>query len=310
MRTNLSAPSISRTRFRATCASALAATRERFVAMVDPESIAVHGVDFSSAPRRGKPIVVASGVLRLSGKSVQVRTLHAFPDLVGYESWLAQTGPGVTGFDLPFGLPREFVVAQGWPLRWTECIGTFTDFSREQLRDRSKSFCDSRPVGSKFAHRQTDRFAGSSPSMKWVNPPVAWMMHAGVPPILNARFTIPGMLTQDPSRLALEAYPGLLARSVTRASYKSDSRAKQTDTRRDERQRIVRALQQGSTEPGLKTVLATGLTDALIDDGSGDRLDAVLCLVQAAWAVLRSEHDFGLVCGFDPLEGWIAGAGV
>lgn len=303
-------PSISRTRFRATSARALAAIHQRFTARIDSEAITVHGVDFSSAPRRAKPIMVASGLLRLSDARLDVQTLQALPELTGFESWLARTGAGVTGLDLPFGLPREFVVAQDWPLQWTDCIRTFAGFSREQLRERFKSFCDSRPAGAKFAHRQTDRFAGSSPSMKWVNPPVAWMMHAGVPPVVAAGLTIPGMLAQDPGRLALEAYPGLLARSVTRASYKSDSRAKQTDDRRAERQRIVCAVLQGKTRPGLNTRFATGMADALVDDASGDRLDAVLCLVQAAWGVSRREQDFGLACGFDPLEGWITGAGV
>ncbi|MFN5157410.1 MAG: DUF429 domain-containing protein, partial [Betaproteobacteria bacterium] len=39
----------------------------------------------------------------------------------------------------------------------------------------------------------------------------------------------------------------------------------------------------------------------------GDRLDAVLCLVQAAWAAERPRH--GLPEGVDPVEGWIATAG-
>ena len=38
----------------------------------------------------------------------------------------------------------------------------------------------------------------------------------------------------------------------------------------------------------------------------GDRLDAVLCLMQAAWASQRPGH--GLPAGVDPLEGWIVSA--
>ena len=37
-----------------------------------------------------------------------------------------------------------------------------------------------------------------------------------------------------------------------------------------------------------------------------DRLDAVLCLVQAAWASTRPQH--GLPSNIDPLEGWIVSA--
>ena len=48
--------------------------------------------------------------------------------------------------------------------------------------------------------------------MKWVNPPVAYMLHAGVPLLLDAGVHLPGLHAGDPARVALEAYPGLLAR--------------------------------------------------------------------------------------------------
>jgi hypothetical protein len=43
--------------------------------------------------------------------------------------------------------------------------------------------------------------------------------------------------------------------------------------------------------------------DALTADASGDRLDALLCLVQAAWSV--QQPHFGIPAGADPVEGWI-----
>jgi len=48
--------------------------------------------------------------------------------------------------------------------------------------------------------------------------------------------------------------------------------------------------------------------DALVDDASGDRLDAVLCLLQAAWAQRQGPPRYGLPEELDPLEGWILGA--
>ncbi len=48
--------------------------------------------------------------------------------------------------------------------------------------------------------------------------------------------------------------------------------------------------------------------EALVADPSADRLDAVLCLVQAAWASGRPRH--GLPEGVDPVEGWIVSAGL
>jgi hypothetical protein len=43
-----------------------------------------------------------------------------------------------------------------------------------------------------------------------------------------------------------------------------------------------------------------------VADAMGDRLDAVLCLMQAAWAALQPGH--GLPTQVDPLEGWIVTA--
>jgi len=89
---------------------------------------------------------------------------------------------------------------------------------RAQIRAQFAAFCAARPVGGKFAHRACDLPAGSSPSMKWVNPPVAIMLHAGVPLLLRAGAHLPGLHpglhVGNMRRVALEAYPGLLAREL------------------------------------------------------------------------------------------------
>ena len=63
--------------------------------------------------------------------------------------------------------------------------------------------------------------------MKWVNPPVAFMLHAGAPALLDAGVHLPGLHEGDPARVALEGYPGLLARElVGNRSYKADDKAR------------------------------------------------------------------------------------
>jgi hypothetical protein len=170
-----------------------------------------------------------------------------------------------------------------------------------------RGWCDARPAGAKFAHRATDRLAGSSPSMKWVNPPVAFMLQAGAPRLLAAGVSVPGVHAGDPGRVALEAYPGVLARSVLgRASYKSDTRAGRTPERAQARHRLLDALQAGALL-GLAVELPDALAAVCAEDPSGDVLDAVLCAVQAAWACARSDSNYGLPADIDPVEGWIAG---
>jgi hypothetical protein len=64
-------------------------------------------------------------------------------------------------------------------------------------------------------------------------------------------------------------------------------------------------VEQGRTSLGLRLKLTPAQHDALIADASGDRLDAVLCLLQAGWAATRP--DCGLPAAVDPVEGWITG---
>ena len=275
------------------------------------------GCDFSSAPGKRKPIVVARGHLR--GSQVLLDGLDRFETLEGFASWLAAPGAWIGGFDLPFGLPRPLLESLGWPLDWAASMDHYTSLSREQIRDTFAAFCDARPVGGKFAHRVTDGPAGSSPSMKWVNPPVAFMLHAGVPLLRAAGAHLAGVQPHDgqAEKVALEAYPGLLARAVlARRSYKSDDKAKQTADRLIARKDLLAALETGAPSTvallgGLRLKLRMAQHDALVADASGDSLDAVLCLLQAAWAAGRhaaGDPRYGLPAELDLLEGWIVGA--
>ena len=274
------------------------------------------GCDFSSSPTVRKPIVAAWGRLRTG--VVVLERLESVESLAAFERWLAETRTWVGGFDLPFGLPRELVNTLGWPLDWQACMRHYASLSRDEIRSTFAAFCDARPAGGKFAHRACDAPAGSSPSMKWVNPPVAFMLHAGVPRLLDAGVQLPGLhCTRDGEiagtlRVALEAYPGLLAREVLgRRSYKSDDRAKQTPERLIARKDLLTALEMGQTRLGLRLKLSHAQYDAVVDDPSGDLLDAVLCLLQAAWG--QQQHSlgvpqYGLPLHMDPLEGWILSA--
>ena len=262
------------------------------------------GCDFSSTPTRRKPIVLALGTA--AGARVVLTRLERLESLDAFAAWLAQPGPWIGGFDVPFGLPRELVEQLGWPAQWRDCMAHYTGLSRAEIRDTFAAFCDARPAGGKFAHRAFDRLAGSSPSMKWVNPPVAYMLHAAVPLLLQAGVYLPGLHEGDPQRVALEAYPGLLARElIARRSYKADEKAKQTPERLIARKDVVNALELGQTRLGLRLKLSHAQRDALVQDASGDSLDAVLCLVQAAWAAQQGAPRYGLPAELDPLEGWI-----
>jgi hypothetical protein len=265
------------------------------------------GCDFSSSPTRRKPIVLALG--REDRGRVLLERLEKIESLPAFGAWLAEPRPWIGGFDFPFGLPRELVEHLGWPTEWRACIEHYAGLTRPQIRETFAAYCDARPAGAKFAHRRFDRLAGSSPSMKWVNPPVAYMLHAAVPLLLAAGVHLPGLDAGDPQRVALEAYPGLLARElIGTRSYKSDEKAKQTAERLIARKDLITGLEHGGSRLGLRLKLTHAQRDALVADASGDSLDAVLCLVQAAWAARHGAPLYGLPADLDPLEGWIVSA--
>jgi len=267
------------------------------------------GCDFSSAPTSRKPIVVALG--SSADGVVALHGFECFASLEAWGGWLAATPTWIGAFDFPFGLPRELVVKLGWPSAWKPLIEHYAALDRATIRDTFAAFCAARPAGGKFAHRETDRPAGSSPSMKWVNPPVAFMLHAGVVRLLAAGASLPGLhvSAEGGSRIALEGYPGLLARElVGRRSYKSDQSASQTAGRRLVREELLVALERGSSRLELKLTLSDALRETLLADAKGDFIDAVLCLMQAAWAAARQATGYGLPPDVDPLEGWIVTA--
>ena len=262
------------------------------------------GCDFSSSPSRHKPIVMALGTE--SKGRVLLNELERIESLEHFGQWLQEKRAWTAAFDFPFGLPRELVTQLGWPLHWPDLIRHYASLERSEIRNLFAAFCDARPTGQKFAHRAADKPAGSSPSMKWVNPPVAYMLHAGVPRLLAAGVHLPGLHDGDVKRVALEGYPGMLAREILgQRSYKSDDKAKQTPERLIARKDLITALEHGQARLGVRLKVSHAQRDVLVDDASGDSLDAVLCLLQAAWAEKQGAPRYGLPPNIDALEGWI-----
>lgn len=280
-----------------------------------PAGTVVLGVDFTSAPCARKPITVAVGRLAPARgtTSYRLEEVRGLVSLADFSALLAEDGLAgegwVGGFDLPFGQPRPLIEHEGWPTDWPAFVRFYCGQPRERLRHAFKRWCDARPPGDKFAWRHADKPAGSSPAMRWTNPPVAWMMHAGIARMLDAGLVFPAHRHGPRSRaqgrrIALEAYPAFTARHVSTRSYKSDTPAKQTRDRTANRAAILAALERGAA--GLDPVLAlsAGWRRRIVADGAGDLLDAVICALQAAHAMARPRY--GLPRDLDPLEGWIA----
>jgi hypothetical protein len=70
----------------------------------------VLGVDFTSAPRRAKPIVVARG--RATTGAFMLEAIDPLPDCASFERQLGSPGPWIGGFDFPFGLPARYAISR------------------------------------------------------------------------------------------------------------------------------------------------------------------------------------------------------
>jgi len=273
----------------------------------------IFGVDFTSAPRRAKPITVAIGTL--DDDVLVVERLDRISDFDGFERLLLMPGPWVGGFDFPFGLPRELVIALGWPLGWPALVRHYAKLDRDTITAAFDAFRAARAVGRKYAHRASDAVSGAHSPMKLVNPPVAWMLHAGAPRLLEAGVHLPALQDGDRNRVALEAYPGLAMRKIAaqagrgRApSYKNDAPGKQTSARRDARVLLLDAIVRGDYPCGVPVRLPRRLSEAAIEDGSGDTLDSIAAAAQAAWGAQRSGANYGMPARVDRIEGWIVTA--
>ncbi len=267
----------------------------------------VLGIDFTSAPREGKPIVVATG--ELTNGLLRVESVRSLPDFSQFEAEIGNPGPWVAGIDFPFGQPRRLIRALEWPDSWKGYVGHVESMSKEQYESRIKEYCDAQPIGDKHHKRQTDERAKSISPMNLVRPPVGKMFFQGAPRILRSGASIVPCAPNEDNRIIVEAYPALVAKALTekKKSYK-DGKPEQRSERLGERKKIIEALstkKNFSNRYGLTVDLDSIEVDCLINDTSADLLDAVLCSVQAAWAWANSQPRYGVPDSCDALEGWI-----
>jgi hypothetical protein len=271
----------------------------------------IFGVDFTSAPSRRKAITVAVGSLQ--GSRLTVVRVDRLADFPAFENFLQSPGPWVAGFDMPFGLPRELVTTLSWPTDWARLVPHIQRIGKDAFKLALNTIRESRPVGARYIHRLGDRAAGSSSPMKLINPPVGLMFYEGAHRLLAAQLSVVPCMPTASDRIALETYPGYLARRITRASYKKDGKEGATARRREARAQIMERLCSANESTkligDLKLDVSETLRQQCIDDGSGDTLDAVLCAVQAAVArrhLEAGDDRYGIPASADPLEGWIA----
>lgn len=263
----------------------------------------IYGIDFTSRPKRSKPITCLECVL--DGNRLEALELTEWKDFGGFEDALRRPGPWLAGIDFPFGQSRTFIENIGWPLSWAGYVDHAKSLGRKGFRSALDNYRAGRPEGDKEHRRATDIAAGSVSPQKLYGTPVGLMFFEGAQRLREAGVTVPGLQQGDPERVVVEAYPGVLARTlIGRRGYKQDTKKKQTPDQYDARKELLKNI----TGNGVLTThgLSVKAPSHLSDDPGADHLDALLCAIQAAWAWTKRKENFGAPNTVDPLEGWNA----
>lgn len=262
----------------------------------------VLGIDFTSRPTRRKPIICVECLL--VGHSLTAVRTESWTSFADFENALRAPGPWIAGLDFPFGQSRRFIETVGWPAAWPEYVAYARSLGRAGFRAALDAYRQERAVGDKEHRRHTDILAGAISPQKLYGVPVGLMFFEGSSRLLEAGVTVPHLHLGDPVRLAVEAYPGIVARRLLgRISYKADNKHRQTEDRLQARRHLLVKLQEVAPE---RYGFRLNASDEFCIDPTGDHLDALICAVQAAWAWKNRKGAFGAPADIDSLEGWIA----
>ncbi len=263
--------------------------------------LSICGLDFTSAPRRAKPITCVHA--KLSGDVLRTERLEPLVDFGTFEALLARPGPWVMGIDAPFAQPRRLVDALAWSPTWTGYVEEIAALGKGGFEGTLKRYTSAQPKGDKLHRRYADELAGAVSPMALHYVPVGKMFFELAPRLQRTHLNIPALRETPSDQTVLEVYPALVTRQlIGKQRYKSDTKRKQTEGMRGARQEVVEKMRGGLY--GLRLELGDVLAAYLLDDATGDALDAVLCAVQAAWAA--RQENYGVPEGVDRLEGWIA----
>jgi hypothetical protein len=277
----------------------------------------IYGIDFISAPNRSKKITCAE--CDLEGDRLVYKELVCFTEanFADFREFLAIPGPWIAGMDFPFGQPATLIKGQKWPETWIGYVTEKCGFDENTGKIKQSFVNELRtlPKAKRFQMRDTDKIAKSQSPMKLDYIPVGRMFCKGAKLLLDSGVCVMPCRPNGDSRIAVEAYPKLVKTAFIKdpkKTYKSDSKIKpgQKDVRRE----LLQLLQSG-TQLYEKYGLSLAKIDQseelrLIDDSSGDRLDALLCAIQAAWAFLHRDENYGIphdnakIVDIE-LEGWI-----
>jgi hypothetical protein len=283
----------------------------------------VGGLDFTSRPSARKPIWVAHCQLGMPQQHLHLLELLAFTDWSAFEAYLQAPPVQWLACDFPFSLPYSFLQAMGWPTGWHACMAFLQTLGRTPFEQAITTYMASQPAGHKLHFRPTDRVTQSSSPMKLMYPAVGKMLFEGATRLHQAQpdtvlpfnpYVPNTPIPHTTATYCIEGYPAMVARTLLSAlgqpkgKYKDD---KPCTPLTATRKQLLNQLTQPDAlaQYGIAQLhIPPALQADLLTDVLGDRIDALLCAVQAAWA---SQHpNGGIPQHAHANQGWIVGPNV
>lgn len=272
----------------------------------------IYGLDFTSAPKPGKPITVADCVFEQD--TLVLKALQALNQFEAFEDFLRTAGPWLAAMDFPFSMPESWLLEMGWPTDWAESVSLIQTLGLKEFCQRIKTYRLGKPAGQKHHFRPIDRLAGACSPMTIDYTPVGRMFYQGAYRLLEAGVTVLPFQQEKPceNRFVVEGYPALIARRLApRQGYKSDTPKLQDSAKAATRKQMIGALSAQFLEEEFGFQIAlNGFEQALYEDATGDRLDALLCAIQAGWAYTQCNQGWGIPAVPEAREGWITDPGL
>jgi len=271
-------------------------------------AMSIYGIDFTSAPSPQKPLVCAECIF--DGKYLRLEELTPLYDFKGFEALLGTPGPWILGLDLPFGQPLKLI--QGLQLNsssWEAYVQQVEKMGKGSFEETLRRYMQGREKGDILHKREVDRMANAQSPMKLDFIPVGKMFFEGAPRLAKAAVNVLPCRPTEDERTVVEAYPALVPWQIfgKRRSYKEGKTEKQRQERKNVRKEIVGLLSRAALHDhyGFTLSIPDEHLGDMIEDKQGDYLDSVFCAIQATWAYIRQDEDFGIPSDCNHLEGWI-----
>jgi hypothetical protein len=277
----------------------------------------IYGLDFTSAPGRGKPLAISR--CWLEQKELVLEGFEAFACYDPLIELLRSSGPWAMGCDFPFSQSARLlqeasghVGGHGWPVVWEEYLAAISGFTQSEFKTLMKT-CPPDARGVRERKRVTGYMANACSPQHVDFPPVGLMFHQGARLLLKSPCEVVPQRVNGDSRKLFEVYPGVFAeRFCGDKGYKEGRRAQALE-RAAKRESMLGLMCRERFQKVYGFTVKMGERHArrMIDDAKGDFLDALICAIQAAWAWNKRHENYVLpgpdVVDPDVLafEGWI-----